>query len=236
MTLTDVVPDRCPQCGANLPPSEGARITCLYCGSSLIRQGVPPRQANAQAGSPGTWGVHLKTISYVDQQGIGVEAFRMLIPAGWQFQGGVQWLMNNPGMPAVIAFRAHNPQGVEAFEAFPNLPFYWTNNPMVSTSFPLGSVYYGNEVRPPAPAPQVLCELVVPRFRGQVPGLQIVQQEHLPGLAQQMQANSPVAPTAITSTDGARVRLRYRLGERGVEEDVYGVVEVSQQSMPMAFP
>lgn len=157
----------------------------------------------------------------------------MLVPADWEFEGGVQWLMNNPGMPAVIAFRAYNPQGEEAFEAFPNIPFYWTNNPMVRAMFPVGSLYYGNEVRPPAPVPQVLQEIVIPRYRGQVPGLQLIQQEHLPDLARELRASSPAAPTGITSADGARVRIRYRHGDQDVEEDVFGVVEVSQVATPV---
>lgn len=157
----------------------------------------------------------------------------MLIPADWEFEGGVHWLMNNPGMPAVIAFRAYNPQGEETFEAFPNIPFYWTNNPMVTAMFPVGSLYYGNEVRPPAPALQVLQEIVVPRYRGQMPALQVVQREHLPDLAQELRAGSPVTSAGITGADGARVRIRYRHGDRDVEEDIFGVVEVSQMAVPM---
>jgi hypothetical protein len=48
--------------------------------------------------------MRFKAFSCVDTQGIGCEAFRLLIPAGWEFSGGVHWLLNNPGMPAVIAF------------------------------------------------------------------------------------------------------------------------------------
>lgn len=230
MSSPRVIPQRCPQCGAPLP-LRGERITCAYCGSSLIRQGA----SVAGPSSEEAWGVHLKTLSYVDHQGIGMEAFRFLIPAEWEFEGGVHWLLNNPGMPAVIAFRAYNPQGEEMFEVFPNISCYWTNNPMVTAMFPVGSLYYGNEVRPPAPVLQVLQELVIPRYRGQMPGLQIVQQEHLPELAQKLQAGSPAAPTGVTSADGARVRIRYRHGDREVEEDIFGVVEVSRVAMPMMF-
>jgi len=241
----DVITDRCPQCGADLPPSESERVVCAYCGSSLVRlrqrpaeSPSAPEEAAAESEGAGSWGVRLKRISCVDQcasegtRGIGIEAFRMLIPADWQFEGGVQWVMNNPGMPAVGAFRAYNPQGVEAFEAFPNLPFFWTNNPMVTMQFPPGSVYFGNEVRPPTSALQVLQEAVIPRHRGQMPGLQVVVQEQLPQLAQQMRANDPALGMGITGSDGGRVRVRYRLGDREVEEDVFGVVEVSQQVMP----
>lgn len=104
---------------------------------------------------------------------------------------------------------------------------------MVTTMFPVGSLYYGNEVRPPAPALHVLQEIVVPRYRGQMPGLQFVNQEHLPDLPQALRAASPVDSSSITSADGARVRIGYRHGDQDVEEDIFGVVEVSQVAMPM---
>jgi hypothetical protein len=173
----------------------------------------------------------MRAISCVDQQGTGSEAFRLLIPADWEFEGGVQWLMNNPGMPAVITCRAYNPSGPEAFEVFPNIPCYWTNSPMAMV--PPGSLYYGNEVRPPGPALQVLEQLVVPRYRGGQPQLRIVEREPLPELAQQMQSVAPGAPTGITSAEGARMRLRYSDGGRDVEEDLFGVVEVARTGMPM---
>ncbi|MCJ7737653.1 MAG: hypothetical protein MUQ10_10130, partial [Anaerolineae bacterium] len=166
-------------------------------------------------------------------QGLGIEAFRMLIPAEWEFQGGVQWMRNNPGKPAVVAFRAFNPKGVECFEAFPNIACYWTNNQTAMGMTPVGSLYYGNEARPPAPVLQVLRELVVPRYRGASSGLEIVGEQPLPDLVQQMRANSPAAPTGVTSAGGGKLRLRYQMGDHVVEEDLYGVVEMSRQSTPM---
>lgn len=226
----NIVADACPQCGANLPPTEDERVTCAYCGSSLIRLGSPARKK--ETGESGTtWGVRFRMVNCIDQQGIGVEAFHMLIPADWQFEGGVHWVLNNPGAPAAIAFRAYNPQGKEAFEVFPNVNCYWTNNPMITAMYPIGGLYFGNEVRPPMPALQALLQLVVPRHRGHMPGLQIVRQEQLPNLAQQIRADiqSPVPQTLPSVTDGARVRLRYD----DVEEDIFGVVELVQVGMPM---
>lgn len=233
------MPYRCPQCGAPLPPGIGDQTICQFCGSSLIRLKAAragPGQAAAPQEAPSQpWGIRLKTVSCIDQQGIGVEAFRMLIPADWRFEGGVHWLMNNPGMPAVIACRAYNPQGVEAFEIFPNISCYWTNNPMVTMMFPMGSLYFGNEVRPPMPALQALQQLVVPRYRGKMPGLQIVQQEHLPDLPKALRANAPPTPGPIPQADGARLRLRYRQDGQEVDEDLFGVVELTRVAMPMLF-
>lgn len=227
-----IIVERCPQCGAGLPPG-GEQVICAYCGSRLIRYRPTAPGTPAQDGGAFVRGMRLKPFSCVDTQGIGIEAFRMLIPSGWEFSGGVHWLMNNPGMPAVIAFQVRNPGGEETFEVFPNLSFYWTNNPMVQMMFPVGSLYYGNEVRPPGGVQQVLREIVVPRFRGQMPGLQIVCEESLPDLAQQLRATSPVAPDSMTTADGAKIRIRYQKGSQAIEEEIFGVVEITRVVMPV---
>lgn len=231
---------RCPQCGAKLPP--GRDVVCEYCGTRCVVDeqqptAVRPEEPRTRAGEApgGAAALRLKTVQCVDQQGIGIEACRMLIPVDWVFEGGVQWLLNNPGMPAVLAFRARNQANTEAFEVFPNISFYWTNNPMVHMTFPIGALYFGNEVRPPMGAQQMLREIVLPRYRGNAPGLQIVREEHLPDLAQQVGASAQSTPGAMTSADGARVRVRYSTGAQRAEEEIYGVVEVTHVSMPAMF-
>lgn len=239
--MAEVRAVRCPQCGAKLPP--GRDVICEYCGTRCVlgepvaepeslQEQRPARTGEYAQGAPG---LRLKAVQCVDQQGIGIEAFRMLIPADWVFEGGVHWLLNNPGMPAVIACRARNAANTEAFEVFPNLSFYWTNNPMVQMTIPVGGLYFGSEVRPPMGAQQVLREIVLPRYRGNVPGLQIVQEEHLPDLARQVGAGAQAGPGVATSADSARVRVRYSTGGQATEEEIYGVVEVTHVSMPAMF-
>ena len=112
----------------------------------------------------------------VDKSGIGIEAFRMLIPHGWTFDGGIKWKLDNPGMPAVAAFRVKSPSGQEELEVFPNQPFFWTDNQMHRQMFPVGSRYYGNEVRPPLVPIDALKKIALPRFRGGVSGLRITKE------------------------------------------------------------
>ena len=60
------------------------------------------RKAAAKSGVVEKDGVfRLKKFSYIDRQGIGGEAFSLLIPSDWDFQGGITWSLDNPGMPAV---------------------------------------------------------------------------------------------------------------------------------------
>ena len=227
------VVERCPQCGGRLSPS-GDQVVCPFCGSRLSRA-RPTQKESVPVPEPEpavSQGIRLKAHAYVDAQGIGCEAFRLLIPSDWTFEGGVQWPMNNPSMPGVIGFRVRSSDGHTAFEVLPNLAFFWTNNPMVGMSFPIGSFYFGNEVRPPVPALQALREVVLSRYRGQMPALQIIGQESLPGLLGQIQAAGAATGGSGTASDGAKMRIRYRQADVQIEEELYGVVEVARTFAP----
>lgn len=165
-----------------------------------------------------------KMVKYVDRDGIGIEAFRMLIPADWKFDGKITWLLDNPGMPAVARFKVTSPTGHEEFEVFPNQPFFWTTNTMLLQMFPVGSKYFGNEVRRPLDALQALKGVVIPRFRRNLAGLRIVSEQQLPELAKSLGAGQ-AQPGVSVSADGAKVRIEYQLAQRAVEEELYGVVE-----------
>ncbi len=177
--------------------------------------------------------VKFKTFRYIDQQGIGMEAFSMLIPADWKFQGGIQWKMDNPAMPAVAAFRVTSPQGTEEMEVFPNQMFFWTNNPMILSTFPMGSRYFGSEVRPPAGSMKDLFTgILIPRFRGNVPELRVMEVKPLPDLVQQLRAGQQAAPGGNTSSEGGKARIEYRKDNRLMEEEMFAVMEANAFSIP----
>lgn len=81
----------------------------------------------APPATPGPATMAFKTFVYIDKEGTGIEAFRMPIPSDWVFEGGIRWVLDNPGMPAVAQFRVRNPKGREEFEVFPNQAFFWTS-------------------------------------------------------------------------------------------------------------
>jgi len=233
--MSPIVGEKCPQCGGDLPAA-AEQIICQYCGSRLIRQTTSTGGGKTAEGPPTiVHGMRLKTFAYVDAQGVGAEAFRMLIPSAWEFSGGIQWTMANPGLPAVLAFQVRNPGGGEAFEVFPAQPFFWTNEPMSRMTFPQGSYYFGNEVQPPAGALQALKGIAVPRFRGGVGGVQIVEEQSLPELPGQLRVLNPAAQTGNVMADGARVRLRYALQEQSVDESLFGVVQAQRMTTPAHF-
>ncbi len=169
--------------------------------------------------------VRFKTFKYIDKQGIGIEAFSLLIPADWQFEGGIQWMLDNPAMPAVSAFRVTNSKGSEEFEAFPNHMFFWTNSQMLLSMFPIGARYFGSEVRPPLNPTDFIQNILVPRFRGNVSELRIAGMENLPELARQLGVEMQSQPGVSTSVNGGKVKIEYRRDGRWMEESIYAVVE-----------
>jgi len=202
------------------------------CGESSPPQGAPPPPAGQSAPGAGPAPMRFRRASVVDKDGIGAEAFSLLVPAGWEVEGGVQWRLDNPAFPAYGAVRVRNPKGTEEFEVFPNLPFFWTNNPMVMTTNPPGTKYFGNVVRPPVGAEQALRQIVLPAFRGGVGEVRVVDAKAVPELAKMArEAHGPAQPGVNVSTDAARVRVEYEASGRKTEEEIYGVVQTLAFSM-----
>ena len=168
--------------------------------------------------------LQFRKFSYVDREGIGIEAFHMLVPSDWKVAGGIRWVLDNPGMPAVASFRVTDPKEVDEFEVFPNQPFFWTNNPMVRQLFPVGSRYFGSEVRTPVKALEALKQIILPRFRRGVEKTQIVREQVLPDLAKSLGAGQ-TQPGVSAWADGAKIRIEYKRGSTAMEEEIYGVVE-----------
>ena len=222
------VADRCPQCGGDLSVGGGA-VRCPYCGSRLSRTEGSVRAASRAKAQIETGDLRLKTWIYADSRGIGGEAFRMLIPADWAVEGGITWPLNNPALPGVVAFKLRSPSGLETIEAFPSLSFFWTDNPMVTMSTPMGSSYMGFEVRRPAGAVEALGNVVVARYRGHLPDLQITLRQNV-SVGPDFAPNPMFNPNPVPTLDGAKIRLRYQEGEQGIDEELYGVVEVTEMS------
>ncbi len=174
-----------------------------------------------EAGKDGS--LRLKKYAYIDHQGIGIEAFSLLIPADWNVRGGITWTLDNPGMPAVGHITVSSPDGKEAFDVFPNQAMFWTNNQMLLTMFPVGARYFGAEVRPVVDPLTALTQIVLPRFRRNVSGLRVVSQKNLPELARALAAAPQ--PGVQTFAQGAKIRVEYGSGGIAIEEEIFAVVE-----------
>ncbi|NVO18907.1 MAG: hypothetical protein HXX13_04355 [Bacteroidetes bacterium] len=167
--------------------------------------------------------MRFRKYSYIDQQGTGIEAFSFLMPSEWKFDGGMNWILDNPAMPSVTSFRVFNPKGKEEFEVFPNHCYFWTNNPQLLGMFPVGSKYFGSSVLQPISARDALKQVILSEERSQVQGLSITKDEDLPELATAVGAGKQ--SIGGPKPTGAKLRIIYQKNGIPMEEEFYGVTE-----------
>jgi hypothetical protein len=154
-----------------------------------------------------------------------MEAFSFLMPSDWKFEGGMKWILDNPAMPSVTAFRVYNPAGREEFEVFPNQCYFWTNNQQLLNMFPPGSRYFGSEVRQPVPAQAALRSIIMPGNRSGYKNLKIVKEENLPELPLALGTGKQSQGAVTQNATGAMMRISYLKEGVLLDEVFYSVVE-----------
>jgi hypothetical protein len=195
-------------------------LICLFAGLlSQFSCNTSSRKPNEEGSSPEGKMLKFKHFSYVDQQGAGMEAFSFLMPADWIFEGGIRWILDNPAMPSVTAFRLFNPEGDEVFEVFPNHCYFWTTNQGLLGMFPPGSKYFGSMVKQPVNAQNALRSIILREHRSGQQNLQIIKDEPQPELAKALTQGH------VGEASGAKLRISYQENGILMEEEFYAVVE-----------
>ncbi len=200
----------------------GVALLALCMGVATTAGGEP---ANTTASTSRAGGfIRFRTVSVQDRpEGIGGEAFTFLCPVDWRVEGGMIW-REHPVAPATVHMRAFNPRGLEQLESLPTLGSSW-GGMLQQSGFPPGSLYYGNEVRPPVQdAAQYITDVILPRFRAGV-RFRIVGAQDLPQWAQAVAVANDLHLAAMSGIQAGcsagRVRIEYEVGGQAVEEDFY---------------
>jgi hypothetical protein len=175
--------------------------------------------------------IRYKTVDFVDSQGIGTKAFSMLIPVDWKSSGDIQWVLDNPAMPAFGSFKAWNPDGVEEYNYFANQAFFSSDNPMITQKFPAGSRYFGALVHIPLGPVEALKEIAIPMFRSNVQDLSVVSEKELPQLSNVITTGTDPVSGVITSANGGKICVEYSLNGVMIEEEMYCVIQ--SQDIPI---
>jgi hypothetical protein len=177
-------------------------------------------------------------VKTMDREGFGqpVEVARMLIPSDWKYESSVRWV-NTPCIANLVEIfgRASSPDGLSAFEFFTPYAWQWTDDPaarQLATRMPA----QGCEMRPPAGAVQYIRQSIIPRFRQ---GAQVLDTQAMPQVAQAKEANARSQYAQLFQTgavtgfrvDAGRVKLKYQVGGRAVEEWISGATMSS--AMPV---
>ena len=184
----------------------------------------------ANAGTVKDQALKFRHFSYVDHQGTGIEVFSFLIPVDWQFEGGINWILDNPAMPATIPFRVYNTKGKDEFETFANHCYFWTTSLQLLGMFPPGTKYFGSTVKLPVNAQTALRKIILSEEREKYPNFKIVSQSDLPELAEALGAGKQAQGFGSSKATGAKIRFTYTKDGIDMEEEIYAVAE------KMTFP
>ena len=169
--------------------------------------------------------VKYKTASYLDTEGTGTKAFSLLIPSDWQFEGNVNWVLDNPMMPGTVNIRVWNPKGTEELDVFPNQAFFSTDNPLIQQTNPPGSTYFGALVRSPLGPIDALKRITLPMFRSNVENLNVVSEQELPELDKLFTTGTDPASGISYSAKSGKIRVEYSINGVIMEDEMYCVIQ-----------
>ena len=166
-----------------------------------------------------------------DQQGLGLEVLRLLIPKDWIFSGGITWDFAKIPPWASIVYTVTSPDGNSAIQQFPTLFMYWSQDPQAQYSF----TRMGNTIMQPLGAIDFLQGVFIPQARQGASNMKVIETQPLPGVAQQALAInnltlnlfgqiSPFTFPYETRADAGRVKLEYTLNGRRMVEDFTAVI------------
>jgi hypothetical protein len=217
-----------------LPPARfeapGPSQTVFRPQIQLPAAGPAPRYAASQQApskpTPPSQPLVFRNQVVFDQQFMNMEAFRLLVPKDWVFNGGITWNFNrNPPEPFTI-YTVSSPDGNSIIQQFPRVNLGWSQDQMLqSTHTQLGAT-----IMQPLGAIDFLQRLFIPQARSGVTGLKVLGTQPLPALAQyslqvsNMTLNlfgqiSPFNFTYENRADAGRVQVEYTVNGRRVVED-----------------
>lgn len=162
-------------------------------------------------------------------------AFTLLIPKGWQIEGGI--LRINPlaqggaaqSIAAKIDFAVKKDrQGSVMIRWLPDMLYFDARMSPAGQMglFPPGSNYNGMTVYPLMPAQQFLAQIVFPFAHPQASDVQVVEQHSLPKLAHQYQQRVlAFMPQMTFSYDAAIMTVTYQEGGIKYKEKIVTVIE-----------
>jgi hypothetical protein len=161
-------------------------------------------------------GIELSRRVVSDPQINGIDAYGVLVPTTWRFEGVVEWRHDMANLAAAVMV-AEDPTTGAALETFYPVPHAYTEPSLI----PIGGNWLGSIVTPPMPASDYVAQIVVPSFR---PGATIVSIEALPNVATAVAAGESTLPGGTVSVEAVRARLATTRSGSPFDEDVYVTV------------
>jgi hypothetical protein len=152
--------------------------------------------------------------------GTGIDGYTIEIPAGWQGQAQVMWVLERTAAPSDLAMRVLDPQAGQEFFYFPSTIYIWS--PVFSAK--VGTSMRGCEILEPLDGPVPSLEkLVIPDNLKDIEGkYRVVSSQELPELAA---AYAPTygRPGRTPVVRAGKVRVEYDEAGRTIQQDFYCV-------------
>ena len=193
--------------------------TALYCATLLLLALLSSSLTHASDN------LRLKSYDIVDPQ-MGIPAFQVLAPQGWQVSGGMTW---NPNLANLVTANvAITPRDQQAGFYVHPAPQYISGQ--IQYQWPAGQLYLGMIVAPMPNSPtEFIQQLVLPQQRPGAQNVRLVSQQDMPSWANRIAA----ASGGQVQGYGSRARFAYRENGRNWEEDFYCVVLVAPGVNPV---
>jgi hypothetical protein len=231
----------CPACKVRIHSAPTADIVCPACGASIQRYESPTslpdpysdfdRASRIPAGTV-VQGKRLLPYAFLDPI-LDCEAAYLLIPDGWDFEGGVLWNPDNPSMPARPWLRLSEPGSAAGIEFFPALTFAWNDNPYMQANPSVSMTAGAIEFHPPLDPLRAIEQIVLPRYRS-LPGLKKLSLDALLQFPAGYTPPRAIPPSVHFTAGAAQAHLSYISGEREIEEVVTVVTECMQTRLELA--
>ncbi len=178
----------------------------------------------------------------MDKQGFNMEAFRLLVPEQWRFQGGVRWDTRKFPAESFIAYKVDSPDGRSFLEQYPHRICFWSQDQSLQASYSRT----GAEILQPMNGVDYLRNVFLPRMRPGISGLKVVESGPLPDLAKRNQEIaayhlnvfnqiSPFTFRYDLGSDAGHLRVRYRHQGREVVEELIASITYQTVYMPSMY-
>lgn len=206
---------------------------------AIVATALGQQPRNGAAGSY----YKLKVVRLMDDQGFGqpVEVARLLIPAAWRLEGGVQWDQSQIRCPANIIkprFRAASPDNTSAIEILPGHVWQAASDPAMQQILRQSAAAgQGCDTGPVTDSAGFLRQSVLPRLR---PNARLTAAEAMPAVSQARQTQlaqsyGPLIQAGYLRgfrTDTSAVRVAYEQAGQAMEEWI--AASVTSLAMPSA--
>jgi hypothetical protein len=199
-----------------------AAATPVAAGGAALAAGVRPASAPA---------LYLRRVTEPRES-----AFVMLVPDGWQFEGGVLRMNPLAGAGPVNTVSAKfdflvrkDQQGSVLMHWIPGITYKDSRRMAFGgAGFPTGSTYMGMTVHPVMDPESFLLKVVFPREHPRARDLEIVERQPLPELVQAYERVAPSMPGLGTYRyDAIALTVRYSEDSTGYREKLMTLIEDS---------